>query len=125
MYSFNRKHKFVVLITNSLSKQTLHTLQLINSEIKLISEVENSFIDRKDNKTFNHYTKLSILEMVEYSKIIFPDGDLIICSNTEHLFDAPHMSAVIAGGLLNESWADLNAGFLWARSNYRSTFNSR
>jgi len=111
---FNNGNDFVVITTKkSLSNQATKVLKSINCKIKIVDEVKNPLIDHLNKDTFNHYTKLRVFEMTEYRKLIFLDADLIICSNIESLFEAPHMSAVAAGGLISENnWIDLNGGFL-------------
>lgn len=44
-----------------------------------------------------NYSKLRIWEFVEYSKMIYLDGDIQVCDNIDHLFDLPdgHFYAVM------------------------------
>lgn len=110
---FNKKYDFVVLTANTLSDKSKNILESLGCKVQLAAEIKNPHIEESDNQTFNHYTKLRIYELAEYKKIIFLDADLIICSNLESLFKAPHMSSVIAGGLIAENnWTDLNGGFM-------------
>ena len=113
IFLYNNNIDFVVLTTKSLSKKTLKVLNSNNCKVKIVADIENPSIEKKDKNTFNHYTKLRVFEMIEYKKVIFLDADLIICSNIEPLFEADHMSSVIAGGLITENkWIDLNGGLL-------------
>ncbi|WP_207512786.1 glycosyltransferase [Longitalea luteola] len=110
---FNKKHDFVVLTTNTLSDTSKGMLEALGCKVQLAPEIKNPHIGENDRDTFNHYTKLRVYALAEYQKIIFLDADLIICSNLEPLFKAPHMSSVIAGGLIPENnWTDLNGGFM-------------
>jgi len=63
------------------------------------------------NKTLS---KLLIFDLIQFEKLVYLDADMLILSNIDVLFDAPHLSAVNAGGMLEEfsSWRELNSGLL-------------
>lgn len=61
------------------------------------------------NSTFS---KLNILRMNQFEKIILLDADMMILRNVDLLFDCPHMSAVVAGKGMHEEWVDLNSGLM-------------
>jgi glycogenin glucosyltransferase len=63
------------------------------------------------NKTLS---KLLIFDLVQFEKLVYLDADMMILSNIDNLFEAPNLSAVNAGGMLEEfaSWRELNSGLL-------------
>jgi alpha-N-acetylglucosamine transferase len=60
------------------------------------------------------YTKLRLLQMTEYQKVVYLDADTLVCHNPDELFKKPGWSAANTGGMLPEyaHWRDLNAGVL-------------
>jgi lipopolysaccharide biosynthesis glycosyltransferase len=112
---FNKNFDFVVLVTKAISEDCIKILNAANCKTKLVEDIPNPYKNKNDPRGFGHmYTKLRIFEMFEYEKVVYLDADLFICGNIELLFEAPHMSAVIAGGLMpeNAAWDTLNAGLL-------------
>ncbi len=56
--------------------------------------------------------KLNIFNLTQFEKIVFLDLDMIVLKNIDELFDAPHMSAVVAGKCVYRDWTRLNSGIL-------------
>jgi glycogenin len=62
------------------------------------------------NATFD---KLQVFSMTRFEKIVFLDSDMLVLSNLDALFAAPHLSAVIAGGSVkSRDWHHLNSGLM-------------
>jgi glycogenin len=55
------------------------------------------------------FEKLHVFSLTGFDKIVYLDSDMMILQNIDHLFEAPHMSAVIAGGA---NYRDFNAGLM-------------
>ena len=77
---------------------------------KLIENNENHG-DRRFSHTFD---KLLVFEQTQFDKIVYLDADIYILHNLDHLFQLPHMSAMIAGKSYpgNEDWVDLTSGIM-------------
>jgi len=110
---FTGEHPFVIMTTNLLSARAKATLQKAGCQTRQVSEIDHPLIPKDRAVAFNHYTKLRVYEMTEYEKIVFLDADMIVTSDISPLFDAPHMSAVVAGGLIPHfGWTQLNGGLM-------------
>jgi len=112
---YNKTYDLVVLVSDLVSDSVINLLDLKKIKYKRIKQIKNPQKLENDERNFKYmYTKLRIFEMIEYDKIVYFDADMIVCNNIEALFDVPHMSAVVAGGLYpgNESWRYFNAGLL-------------
>lgn len=71
--------------------------------------------DLQGDNRFNYtFDKLKIFELTQFDKIVYLDSDIYILQNLDHLFDCPHMSAMIAGASYpgNEDWVDLTSGIM-------------
>ncbi|HZY36653.1 MAG TPA: glycosyltransferase [Mucilaginibacter sp.] len=113
--TYNTRYQLMVLITDLVSPAYLEILKQKKIEYKRIEVIQNPHQLINDERNFKHmFTKLRIFELVEFDKVVYLDADMLICQNIDVLFNMPHMSAVVAGGLYpgNESWKDFNAGFL-------------
>jgi glycogenin glucosyltransferase len=60
----------------------------------------------------NTLSKLLIFDLTQYEKIVFLDADMMVMQNLDHLFQLPHMSALVADKLCHEHWVQLNAGLM-------------
>jgi glycogenin len=59
--------------------------------------------------------KLQVFGLTQYRRIVFLDSDMIALENLDHLFSAPHMSAVIAARSVpgeEEKCPSLNSGLM-------------
>lgn len=61
------------------------------------------------NRTFS---KLSLLGLAGYDKIVTVDSDVLFLRNADELFYRPSMSAVVAGRGVHSDWVDLNSGVM-------------
>lgn len=111
----NPDSKLLVLITRQIDNNIIDILRINSIKIKFVEEIPNPHLKNIDHRGFIHtFTKLRIFEIIEYKKIVYIDSDMLVCSNIESLFESPHMSAVIAGGLANgnDCWNRLNSGLM-------------
>ena len=58
------------------------------------------------------FAKLSVLALTRFDSVVLLDADMMVLSNIDGLFDAPSMSAVVAGGGAHADWIDLNSGLM-------------
>jgi glycogenin glucosyltransferase len=60
------------------------------------------------------FFKLFIFDMIEFSKLVFIDADMMVVNNIDHLFEFDHMTSCDAGRLYpgNEDWVTLNSGLM-------------
>lgn len=58
------------------------------------------------------FFKLQVSGCTEFKKIILLDCDMMVVKNIDHLFDAPHYSAIIAGQTVHPEWVDLTSGLM-------------
>ena len=67
-----------------------------------------------DSRFSHTFDKLLVFEQTQFDKIVYLDADLYILHNLDHLFELPHMSAMIAGKSYpgNEDWIDLTSGIM-------------
>lgn len=106
---------FVVLTPNTISDEVKEFLLLNGFTMAIVDPIDNPKAPLNDVRGYKHtYTKLRIFELIDFDKIIYLDADLLVCDNIEHLFQANHMSAVVAGSLLpeNSGWQHFNTGVL-------------
>lgn len=80
--------------------------------------IPQQLIDNNENhgdRRFSHtFDKLLVFEQTQFDKIVYLDADIYILHNIDHLFQLPHMSAMIAGKSYpgNEDWVDLTSGIM-------------
>lgn len=97
--------------------------QLKKSGINIIEynnsiSIPQQLIDNNENhgdRRFSHtFDKLLVFEQTQFDKIVYLDADIYILHNLDHLFQLPHMSAMIAGKSYpgNEDWVDLTSGIM-------------
>lgn len=111
----NPNHNLVTLVTKKISNESINLLKEARIIIKEVDEIPNPFLSKDDERGFIHtYTKLRIFDLIEFSKIVYLDIDMVICDNIELLFEKQHMSAVIAGRNAsgNKNWCLLNSGLM-------------
>lgn len=58
------------------------------------------------------FDKVHLFGLVEFSKLVYVDSDMMVLANIDELFDRPHMSGVPAGRLVHPDWIRLNGGLL-------------
>ena len=81
-------------------------------------EIPQQLIDNNahqgDHRFSHTFDKLLVFGLTQFDKIVFLDADIYILHNLDHLFQLPHMSAMIAGKSYpgNEDWIDLTSGIM-------------
>lgn len=58
------------------------------------------------------FSKLSLLGLNDFDKLVMVDSDMLFVQNADELFDRPSMSAVAAGHGAHQDWVDLNSGLM-------------
>jgi lipopolysaccharide biosynthesis glycosyltransferase len=117
---YNKAYDLVVLVSDLVSDGIFNFLDFKQIKFQKVEQIKNPQKLKNDERSFKYmFTKLRIFEMFEFDKVVYLDADMLICNNIEVLFNVPHMSAVVAGGLYpgNETWKDFNAGFLVVEPN--------
>jgi hypothetical protein len=112
---WNPNWPLIALTPFGLSAEILSVLSGKDIVVRQVAPIGNPHSVGAGERRFLHtYTKLRIFELEEYGKVVYLDADMLICAGIEGLFNAPHLSAVIAGGAIpqNEHWKDLKSGLL-------------
>ncbi len=106
-------YPFLLIVTNNVSKSILNILDDINISYKRVDYISPPSSTRIPHFAYT-YSKLSVFNLCQYKKIIYLDCDIMVLSNIDELFSAPHMSAINAGGLLRkyQHWTQFNSGLL-------------
>lgn len=94
-------YPLLVLISENVSQHIVERLSKITpvkvqkDELELPEDVfkDNTGFFEKWNRTF---FKLKAMQLVEFSKIVLLDADMIVRRNIDHLFECPHMSCAFA-----------------------------
>jgi len=106
-------YPLIVLVCEDVSQAVIDRLGDKSIDYNIVDRVEAPLNETVNGRGFEHmYTKLRIFEMTAWDKVIYLDSDMIVCQNIDTLFIKPHLSAVIAGNLLNPEWCLFNAGLL-------------
>ena len=118
-----KKHNetaLIILVTRDIPSDMVSSLTGQGHTIKIVEEIPSPFSSKNDIRGFRFmYTKLNIFGMTEFDKIVYLDADMLVLESIENLFEKPHLSAVVAGGLApeNKDWRQLNAGLLVVEPN--------
>jgi glycogenin len=106
---------FMVLVTDNISRVALDQLDQNGIAYQAIDRliVNPTSVD-DTHRWYYNYAKLSVFGLLAFDKVVFLDADLLITANIDELFDAPHLSAVNAGGRLPElsEWRQFNSGVM-------------
>ena len=85
-----------------------------SDSIPIPQQLVESNENHGDSRFSHTFDKLLVFEQTQFDKIVYLDADIYILHNLDHLFQLPHMSAMIAGKsyLGNEDWIDLTSGIM-------------
>lgn len=85
-----------------------------NNSIAIPQQLIDSNENHGDSRFSHTFDKLLVFEQTQFDKIVYLDADIYILHNLDHLFELPHMSAMIAGKSYpgNEDWVDLTSGIM-------------
>ena len=112
----NCNRALVVLVSATIVNNTIiERLDNCGCKIRIVQDIQNPMIANDTVRNYHlTYTKLNIFGLAEFDKIVYLDADMLVVDNIDELFEKPHMSAVVAGGLLpeNSTWNELNAGLM-------------
>lgn len=101
LIDINTQYPFLTLITEDISVDTVSVLDKHHIPYKIIKTKINNPTDvDQSHRWFPTYSKLNIFDQTQYDKVVYLDADMLILRNIDELFKFPHMSAVIAGGML-------------------------
>lgn len=114
---------YAMLPKNVIENETQTIANLKQNGIIIIQynhsiEIPQQLIDnnaQQGDLRFSHtFDKLLVFEQTQFDKIVYLDADIYILHNLDHLFQLPHMSAMIAGKSYpgNEDWIDLTSGIM-------------
>lgn len=115
------QYPLTVLVTPAVSAEVERTLIRMGMSTVRAKEsvtVPRAIIERNEAHGQPHWSrtfeKLQAFELLEFTKVVYLDSDMMVMRNVDDLFDKPHMSAVAAGRGQpgNESWERLNSGCL-------------
>ncbi|GMH36727.1 hypothetical protein BSKO_04600 [Bryopsis sp. KO-2023] len=89
----------VLIVTGKISTASLRTLQMDGWRVKLVDEIANPGKGPQKtgfpDKFSSVYTKLSIFNLVEYTKAVYLDADTIMTHNSDALFKCPGFCAAM------------------------------
>ena len=60
----------------------------------------------------NTFDNIHFFSLMQFTKLVYLDSDMIVLDNIDDLFDKPHMSAGAAGRLVHADWTRLNSGLM-------------
>lgn len=85
-----------------------------SDSIPIPQQLVESNENHGDSRFSHTFDKLLVFEQTQFDKIVYLDADIYILHNLDHLFELPHMSAMIAGRSYpgNEDWIDLTSGIM-------------
>lgn len=96
-----------------LKANGINIIEYSNS-ISIPQQLVDSNETHGDSRFSHTFDKLLVFEQTQFDKIVYLDADIYILHNLDHLFQLPHMSAMIAGKSYpgNEDWTDLTSGIM-------------
>ncbi len=112
--SLGARYPLVVVISPTVSAETENQLRqagILARKIPESAAIPKGILE-SNGHWGNTFDKIQLFSLVEFSKIVYVDSDMIVLSNIDELFDKPHMSGVAAGKIINPSWTRLNSGLL-------------
>lgn len=116
VYKAGCKEKFVVMVSEKVSKKVKERLSKLMNVVVFNEDIEFDKDITKDNKGFfekwnSTFFKLKVLTMCEYEKIVLLDADMVVMRNLDSLFAKPHMSCAFAE-TLRDKRIRLNSGLI-------------
>lgn len=93
------KHDLVLVVTGKIQSSSLKTLQDDGWRVLLVDQISNPAKGPQKkgfpDKFVYVYTKLSVFNLVEYSKVVYLDADTIMTANSDELFKCPGFCAAL------------------------------
>ncbi len=96
-----------------LKANGINIIEYSNS-ISIPQQLVESNESHGDSRFSHTFDKLLVFGQTQFDKIVYLDADIYILHNLDHLFQLPHMAAMIAGKSYpgNEDWIDLTSGIM-------------
>ncbi len=100
-------------VTANLQKSGINIIEY-NHSIEIPQQLVDNNAHQGDHRFSHTFDKLLVFGLTQFDKIVFLDADIHILHPLDHLFDLPHMSAMVAGRSYpgNEDWIDLTSGIM-------------
>ena len=100
-------------LCDRMKENGINIIEYSNS-IPIPQQLIESNENHGDSRFSHTFDKLLVFEQTQFDKIVYLDADIYILHNLDHLFQLPHMSAMIAGKSYpgNEDWIDLTSGIM-------------
>lgn len=118
------KYPLLVVCSNGVSDKTKRILTRYGLEYVALDEA--IMVDTTKYNVapgYEHWNntldKLYVFSLTDYDKVIFLDSDMMVVRNIDHLFDTPHMSAVVADVFNEPGLRQLNSGMIVIEPNKR------
>lgn len=118
------KYPLLVVCSNGVSDKTKRILTRYG--LKYVALDEAIMVDTTKYNVapgYEHWNntldKLYVFSLTDYDKVIFLDSDMMVVRNIDHLFDKPHMSAVVADVFNEPDLRQLNSGMIVIEPNKR------
>ncbi|MDB5870411.1 MAG: hypothetical protein JWP96_2743 [Polaromonas sp.] len=93
-------------VDSELTNRGMHVIRLPAG-----MEISGS-LKEKSGHWSNTFDKLHLFGLMNFSKLVYLDSDMMVLKNIDELFEKPHMSAVAAGNLVYADWKRLNSGLM-------------
>lgn len=112
------RHQFLAVLTSQVSARCEQALQGLGMPTLRIEQDFHRAPSKGADRAFAHWQhtfgKLLMFQLTQYEKIVFLDSDMLVLRNLDHLFDKPHMSAMVPNKLLpgHESWVQFCSGLM-------------
>ena len=96
------ERRIVILITSEVSaasREKLSSMKVMGASSPLVELLEVSAIPNPNEKVHvpgwinAGYTKLHIFNLIQFSKIVYIDADVLVLKNVDELFERPGLSA--------------------------------
>lgn len=112
--SVKSKYPLLIMCSNKISASVFGVLSkfgltYLKLEKTIVVGAENKGKYERWNFTFD---KLQVFNLTRFEKIVFLDSDMMLVRNVDHLFDSPHMSAVVADAYDQPDCNQLNSGLM-------------
>ena len=110
-------YPLLVVCSTAVSKKTKRILSHYHLTcLSLNNAIEVDTTKYNVAKGYEHWNntldKLYVFALKEYDKVVFLDSDMMVVRNIDHLFDKPHMAAVVADVFNEPHLRQLNSGMM-------------
>ena len=118
--SVKSKYDLVVLIPEDKSDvltELLKKARIPDAHCRVMTQPKMDVVYPSDVHFEQHYWehtffKLQVAKCDMFEKIVLLDSDMLIMRNIDDLFEKPHYSAVVAGGVRHPEWVTFNSGLM-------------